>query len=164
VFNAGSASLKFELISVHCGTVSPDEGTKMVSGSIEEIGDDAIFSLMDNKRVTNQEKINAADFDEAARQILEWLDARGGLPKIKELDAVGHRVVHGGDRFTTSARIDDQVIAGIEELEDLAPLHNVRAVRVIRAAQEVSSTPRLLRKSRPSCHAMSGSWSNIKLI
>jgi acetate kinase len=139
VFNAGSASLKFEVIAAQPGAVTSDEGCKLVSGSIEGIGDDAVFSIMANKRVTHQEKIAAADFGEAARQTLTWLDeARiAGVPKLRQLDAVGHRVVHGGGRFTVPARINGEVIASIEELEDIAPLHNVQSVRVIRASQEM---------------------------
>ena len=68
VFNAGSASLKFEVIAVQPGALTSDEGRKLVSGSIEDIGDDAVFSLLDNKRITNQEKIAAGNFGEAVRQ------------------------------------------------------------------------------------------------
>jgi acetate kinase len=138
VFNVGSASLKFQVIATAPDTGIPEQGRAVVSGAIEEFGAEATLSSFENKEIAHQEKVAAADYGEAARQALSWLNAakRPGLPAIGQLDAVGHRVVHGGDRFSTPVRIDNEVIMGIEELEDLAPLHNAPAVSVIRASQE----------------------------
>jgi acetate kinase len=74
--------------------------------------------------------------------LLNWLDEGGchNVPRLSDLDAVGHCVVHGADRFTESIFIDAEVISGIEALEDLAPLHNAPAVDVIHASRDVLAT------------------------
>jgi len=138
VLNAGSASLKFEVIAARADRDALNEQRKLVSGAVEDIGEEATFSLLEDKQVVHQEKVAASDYGEATRVLLKWLDsARGrGVPTAGELDAVGHRVVHGGDRFNEPAVIDAEVVAGIEALEDLAPLHNAPAVEVIRAAED----------------------------
>jgi acetate kinase len=120
VFNAGSASLKFEVIETHSENASPDQNRKLVSGAIEGIGDDAMLSLLKYKQVIHQEKMTASDYGEATRRVLARLDEGGwqGAPTVNELHAVGHRVVHGGDRFTEPVFIDDEVVADIEVLED----------------------------------------------
>ncbi len=138
VFNVGSASLKFRVIAMPVDAAFPEQGRVVVSGAVEEFGAEATLSSFENKEIAQQEKIAAADQGEAARQALSWSNAakRPGLPAMGRLGAVGHRVVHGGDRFSTSVRIDNGLITGIEELEELAPLHNAPAVSVIRASQE----------------------------
>ena len=99
--NAGSASLKFDLI---------ENGRKLFSGAIEEIGKKPVFSLMEGKNVAHQEPIESADYAEATRQAIEKI---GVTP-----DLVGHRVVHGGDCFDAPAIVDDEVVRKIEALED----------------------------------------------
>src|SRR5688572_5296498 len=141
VLNPGSASLKFEVIETLSETASLDQLRKLISGSIESIGDTARLSLLKDKQVIDEEEITAPDYGEATQQVLSKLDSGRwqGAPKIQELDAIGYRVVHGGDRFTESVFIDDDVVAGIEALEDLAPLHNAPAVEVIRAVSRSTS-------------------------
>jgi acetate kinase len=142
VFNPGSNSLKFELVAVRQLQTIPEEGRKLVSGSLENIGEKSTFSLLEKRRVVHQERIDAADYGAATRWVLNWLSSNEhtGRPGAARPDAAGHRVVHGGDYFTAPVRIDDDVIAKIEELEDLAPLHNAPAVNVIRAARESLGT------------------------
>jgi acetate kinase len=139
VLNAGSASLKFEVIAVSSEHATPDQNRTLVSGIIEGIDKEARLSVLERKQVVHREKITASDFGEATRRVIAWLDAGAwhGVPPTGGLHAIGHRVVHGADRFTESAAIDDDVVARIEALEDLAPLHNAPAVEVIRAAQDV---------------------------
>src|SRR5262249_58222763 len=107
VFNVGSASLKFQMISTPLDAAFPEEGRAVMSGAVEEFGAEATISLFENKEVSHQEKIAAVDHGEAARQALSWLNSAKlpGLPEIGRLDAVGHRVVHGGDRFSTPVGI-----------------------------------------------------------
>lgn len=107
VLNAGSSSLKFQL-------VDPASPETRVKGLIERIGEPGS---------------DVPDHAAAARRVLEELD---GHP-----DAVGHRIVHGGTRFVVPTLIDDDVIAGIEALSSLAPLHNPPGVAGIRAARSV---------------------------
>jgi acetate kinase len=136
--NAGSASLRFEVIAAR-PDAAPEGQRSLVSGIVEGIGEEATFSVMEGKRVVHQEEVQASDYGEAARAVLAWLDSARwrGAPTTRELGAVGHRVVHGGDRFPEPVAIDDDVVAGIEALEDLAPLHNAPALEVIRAAEGV---------------------------
>jgi acetate kinase len=117
--NAGSASLKFDLI---------ENGRKLFSGAIEEIGRAPVFSVMRGKDIASQEPVSARDYAEATRCALEKI---GQKP-----DLVGHRVVHGGDCFAGPAVLNDEVMHQIEALEELAPLHNVSAVSAIRAARQ----------------------------
>ena len=120
VLNVGSASLKFEVIAMPEWRTAPDKQRKLVSGIVEGISQEATFSLLENKQTIQQEKIAASDYGEATRHVLKWLDAGRwqDASTTHQLDAVGHRIVHGGDRFTEPVVIDTDVIAGIEELED----------------------------------------------
>jgi acetate kinase len=133
VLNAGSNSLKFEVIAAEPDINTPNQGEKLVSGSVEGIGnDDTVLSQLKDKQVIHQEQTNASDYQEATLRVLEWLDNNRLL---NDLDVIGHRVVHGGEQFTNSVVIDDQVITGIEALEELAPLHNKPAVGVIQTTR-----------------------------
>lgn len=136
--NAGSASLRFDVIGARPEAALEPQPI-LVSGIVEGIGEEATFSVTENKQVVGQEKMSASDYGEATRWLLAWLDSARwkGAPTTQELNAVGHRVVHGGDRFREPVVIDHDVVAAIEALEDLAPLHNAPAVEVIRAAQDV---------------------------
>ena len=136
VLNAGSASLRFEVIALtELRNVS--DKRKLVSGMVEGIGDKATFSLLKNKETIQQENVAASDYDEATRHVLEWLANDHRQDGAYQIEAVGHRIVHGGYRFTTPVLIDTDVIADIERLEDLAPLHNAPALECIRAARKV---------------------------
>lgn len=121
VLNAGSASLKFDLIL---------ESQKLFSGAIEGIGtDQTTFSRMADKNVAYQEAVEAKDYSEATRRAFEVLEARP--------DVIAHRVVHGGEHFTGAVLLDENAIAQIEALDDLAPLHNASAVDVMRTSRDV---------------------------
>ncbi len=75
VLNVGSASLKFEVIAMPEWHTAPDKQRKLVSGIVEGIGQEATFSLLENKQTIQQEKIAASDYGEATRHVLQWLDA-----------------------------------------------------------------------------------------
>ncbi len=113
VLNAGSASLKFEVMAMPESPSVSEKQRKLISGIVEGIGEEATFSLLQNKQPTQREKIAAADYGEATRQVLKWLDGNGwqAPSTTHQLDAVGHRIVHGGDRFTESVVIDTELIA-----------------------------------------------------
>lgn len=139
VLNAGSASLKFEVIATPELASASDKQRKLVSGIIEGIGKEATFSLRENKHTIQQEEIAASNYSEATRYVLKWLDKSHWRDEstAQRLDAVGHRIVHGGETFTEPIVIDGDVIAGIENLEDLAPLHNIPALECIRTTRDV---------------------------
>ena len=136
--NAGSNSLKFELVEAAAGHAG--FGTSLLSGAFDNIGkSDAEFSLFDGKEATSTEKQEVRDHGHATELLFDWIESgRGrnhGVGDVGEIDRIGHRVVHGGDRFSGPARISNAVVQQIESLADLAPLHNESALKVIAAAR-----------------------------
>lgn len=117
VINSGSSSLKFQL-------VDPDSGASRFSGSVEQIGEPSS---------------DVADHDAALRRAFDLLADDGIDLKHCGLVAVGHRVVHGGKRFHRPTRIDDEVIAELQKLSALAPLHNPPALQGIEVARKLLS-------------------------
>lgn len=115
VVNSGSSSLKFQL-------VEPDSGQSVEGGVIQQIGEPS-------SRV--------ADHEEALRLAFEHLTEAGVDLKSGGLLAVGHRVVHGGKCFYRATLLDDTVVAEIDKLSELAPLHNPPAVRGITVARKL---------------------------
>lgn len=105
VLNAGSSSLKYQVIR-------PDPGESLLGGHLERLG--------------------PSDHARALGQVVDELSS-AGIGR-HALAAVGHRVVHGGARFTTATLVDDDVLAGLEELVPMAPLHNPPAIDGVRAA------------------------------
>jgi acetate kinase len=137
--NAGSNSLKFEIVAVAPG--SDAFGESKLAGSIDDIGKDrAQFSL----RGTIQDQVDvkpaAADHGQAARWLLDWLAGGGagaaGISDLSGLDRVAHRVVHGADQMTGPTRISCEVLAYIGSLKELAPMHTESVLQVIAAAQQ----------------------------
>lgn len=130
VLNCGSSSLKFQLINM-------DNNERMAKGNFERIGG-MKTTLKLNVRGNKEELLHIArDYDEAINFVLEVL-LKPEYDLIKSLDeigAVGHRIVHGGEMFSSSVLINDEVIEEIEKCIDLAPLHNPAGVAGIRAAQ-----------------------------
>jgi acetate kinase len=130
VVNCGSSSLKFQLIACE------SEGCKKIAkGLIERIGAAATSTFTDLSSVkVAREKRVIRDHHEAMGAALGWLKSHvfnsGG-----RVEAVGHRVVHGGQHITAPLLIDDEVIAALEALNELAPLHNPVSLKGIRAAR-----------------------------
>ena len=131
VLNCGSSTLKFQLME----TVSvKDKERKLARGIVDRIGKQASYRFDAGGAVSQEKTAVIPTHEEAVRLIIDWLRSKPGLDSI---DAVGHRVVHGGDRFTKSVLIDDEVIATIEALCEIAPLHNPAALSGIRAARDI---------------------------
>ena len=115
--NAGSSSLKFQLLNM------PKEEIK-AKGQIERIGlPDSIFSI---KSANGKKEIikDIKDHAEAAKLVLDMLISEKVVNSYDEISGMGHRVVHGGEVFSDSVLIDDAILKQLEELSDLAPLHN----------------------------------------
>lgn len=131
VVNCGSSSLKYQLIDSETEAVS-------ASGQCERIGLDGIFSIKVNGEKKEQH-IDLPDHAVAIKTVLDALVApeNGVLKSLDEIQAVGHRVVHGGEKFAKSVLIDEDVIREIESCNDLAPLHNPANILGIRACQSV---------------------------
>lgn len=141
VLNCGSSSLKFQLVETDMDLVDGDADRRLVSGVIERIGGHAVITihLASGEKLVRDAPIR--DHRAAVDHVLRWIVSHeSGIPGVKALSdvhAVGHRVVHGGERFKRSVRIDRAVIEGIEGCIELAPLHNPANLRGIRAAGEL---------------------------
>ncbi|MCO7175934.1 acetate kinase [Sporolactobacillus kofuensis] len=128
--NAGSSSLKFQLLDM------PAEHL-VTKGSFERIGlSDSIFTIS-FKSEKQQEIASISDHEVAVRILLEKLTELKIVHSLTEIEGVGHRVVHGGETFDDSALVNDEVIKKIEDLSELAPLHNPANLVGIRAFREV---------------------------
>jgi acetate kinase len=127
--NAGSSSLKFQLYEM------PSEAV-LTSGVVERIGfEDAIFTIKVNgDKITDVLPI--MDHAVAVKMLLEKLVSLSIVSSLDEIDGVGHRVVHGGEYFASSVVADDEVEVKVEELSDLAPLHNPANLVGYRAFKE----------------------------
>lgn len=141
VLNTGSSSLKFQIIKTDLELIEKDQDQVLCKGTIERIGSQALVSF----RVTDKPQFKTAvglrDHRAALRYALEWLaDPSTKIPGLESQDdihAIGHRTVHGGEQFTSSVRITDDVIKSIEDNIDLAPLHNPPNLKGIYAAKEL---------------------------
>ena len=134
IINAGSSSLKYQLMD-------PDTGVVSAKGLCERIGiDGRLTHKVGDAKVVKE--IPMPTHSEAISATLEILqDAEVGVIKsVSEIDAVGHRVVHGGKSFVASCVIDDAVIADIEKCIPLGPLHNPANLMGIRACQAIMPT------------------------
>jgi acetate kinase len=128
--NAGSSSLKFQLFDM------PSEEV-LTKGLVERIGlDDAIFNItVDGEK--KKTVTNIPDHEVAVKMLLNSLTENNIVSSLDEIDGIGHRVVHGGEKFTDSVLITDDVLEQIEQLSDLAPLHNPANVVGINAFRQV---------------------------
>jgi acetate kinase len=129
VLNSGSSSVKFQLID-------PDSGASLADGIVERIGEDesAASLTVGENEVTRDNRV--ADHEAALRTAFEMFDEAGTHLDTVGLVAVGHRVVHGGPDLYRPTLVDDALIAKLEDLAPLAPLHNPPAVLGIRVARK----------------------------
>ncbi|WP_391557353.1 acetate kinase [Robertmurraya sp.] len=128
--NAGSSSLKFQLFEM------PNEDV-ITKGLIERIGlKDSIFTISVNGEKV-EEVTDIPDHAVAVKMLLNKLTESGIIKSLDEINGIGHRVVHGGEEFNDSVLITDEVLSKIEDLSELAPLHNPANITGIRAFQQV---------------------------
>ena len=139
VINCGSSSLKFQLVETDLERAAAGTDRVLAKGLVEDIGGDALLKLEASGRPPVRDSAEVLEHKVAVEKVLDWLcrPGTGVLPGRKSVDAVGHRVVHGGERFKTSVRIDDSVLEGIEACFEMAPLHNPPNVKGYRAAREL---------------------------
>jgi len=132
VINCGSSSLKFQFIN-------SDTENVMAKGLCERIGIDGRLVYQKDGADKETTEADMPTHKQAIQMVLEALmnPATGVIKNLDEVDAVGHRVVHGGEKFASSVIINDEVMAAIEECNDLAPLHNPANLIGIRACQEL---------------------------
>jgi acetate kinase len=140
VLNAGSSSIKFQLIETDEAAIAASSERRLARGHIERIGGEAILTFSAGNGAPVVSTALIADHTKAVEHIIAWLvsDESGvAVAKVGDIDAVGHRVVHGGERFSHSIRVDDDVRRALEALIELAPLHNPNNLRGIAAARAV---------------------------
>ncbi len=128
--NAGSSSLKFTLIEL------PEEKV-IISGTFEKIGlPDSFYTIKYNGNKDKKEAL-LKDHTDAVKYLLDELINYKVIKSYDDIDGVGHRLVHGGDKYTESVIIDDDVLSTVEKLVPLAPLHNPANLIGVRSFKEV---------------------------
>lgn len=141
VLNCGSSSLKFQLIATDLERIGQNTDKRLAHGVIERIGGAAIITLTAEGGVPQRSAAPIRDTRSAVEIIVRWIASEASeieeIKSLADIQAVGHRVVHGGEHFTESAIITDEVLRGIEDCIELAPLHNPANIKGILAAREI---------------------------
>jgi acetate kinase len=140
VLNAGSSSLKFQLIRTDAERITSDTDERLARGVVDRIGGEALITFQAEGGPARKNAAPVRDHRAAVELALRMVAQDTGIPGIsgyRDIDAVGHRVVHGGERFSMSVLIDDVVLQQIEDTIDLAPLHNPHNLKGIRAVRDV---------------------------
>lgn len=131
VVNCGSSSLKYQLIDMETENV-------MAKGNVEKVGaeDSFLTHKVNGEKYRIEKKIN--NHEEGIDLVIEQLlhPEYGVISDLNEIDAIGHRIVHGGEKFTKSVLVTDEVIKGIEDAIKFAPLHNPAHLQGIYACQK----------------------------
>lgn len=132
VINAGSSSLKYQFVDMSNEQV-------LAKGNCERIGIDGIISYKTYNGIEKKLEVAMPDHKEAFAQVKNFLLDKeyGVISELSDVSAIGHRVVQGGSLFSESVIIDEKVIAGVESLIPLAPLHNLANIQAIKACLEV---------------------------
>lgn len=141
VVNSGSSSLKFQVIGTDLERIKQDKDDRICRGEVEGIGGEAIIRITCRNQPAQTFTASLQNITAALDYLVRYIaSGRSGVPEITstaDVNAVGHRVVHGGELFKESALIDDRVLKGIEDCIDLAPLHNPNNIKGIQAAREL---------------------------
>lgn len=130
VLNAGSSSLKYRLLDGGTGVAE-------ASGTVERIGEDTGTLTHSVGGQDHTEERRVTDFEDALRSALDAFERHGPAIDRDHLAAVGHRVVHGGDLFADPVVVDDHLLATVEDLVPLAPLHNPANLEGLRVARRL---------------------------
>lgn len=128
--NAGSSSLKFSLFDMS------DESV-ISSGNFERIGIDGSFYTIKYNGDKISQDVELNTHTDAVKILFDKLISLGVIKSLDEIDGVGHRIVHGGSKYSTSVLVDDKVIFDINECKDFAPLHNPAHILGINAFREI---------------------------
>lgn len=132
VLNSGSSSLKYQLFNV-----DGDKYEVLAKGIAERIGmDNSVISIKIGDGEKIKKLVAMPTHNEAIKEVVNLL-LNGVIKSMDELSAIGHRVVHGGEKFNQSVLINDEVIDTLKELSDLAPLHNPANILGINAVSEL---------------------------
>lgn len=141
ILNCGSSTVKFQIIETDIELIDKDADKRLAGGLIERIGSQSLITLS----AEGQPKVRLAtplrDHRAALDYIIRWIispDSKiNNIRSLADIHAVGHRVVHGGEKFTMSVQLNDEVVEQIENCIELAPLHNPANLKGIMAAREL---------------------------
>ena len=140
VLNCGSSSLKFQIVQTDLKLIVDNNDHVLAKGVVERIGSRSLISMDAGGRLF-KDSLPLRNHREAVDYVLKWAvqatTGVEGISSLADINAVGHRVVHGGELFKSSVLIDHTVLQGIEDCIDLAPLHNPANLSGIRAVQEI---------------------------
>src|SRR5260221_3536681 len=141
VLNSGSSTLKFQIIATDMERIRGDADERLLRGEVEKIGGEAVVTVQKGDGLKQKITASLRDVRAALDFVIRWVASdHSGISQISsaaDIHAVGHRVVHGGERFTESAVITDEVLKEIESCVDLAPLHNPNSIKGILAGRDV---------------------------
>lgn len=141
VLNCGSSSLKFQIVETDLELIAQNADRQKAKGIVERIGSESLIAFevagRPAERDTAPLRHHRSALDFVLRQVLSEETNVPGISSLADIHAVGHRVVHGAEKFTRSVLINDEVIKGIEDCIDLAPLHNPANLKGIHAAREL---------------------------
>jgi len=141
VLNCGSSSLKFQIIETDLDIIEKNADQQKAKGLVERIGGQSLVSFQATGRPAMKAAVALRDHRAALDYLIRWIISSEsqvpGIRSLADIHAVGHRVVHGAEKFTKSVVIDETVIRGIEDCIELAPLHNPANLKGINAAKDV---------------------------
>jgi acetate kinase len=138
VLNSGSSSIKFQLIETDSEMIKASTDRCLGKGIVERIGtDEASIHLQNAGKSCRPHIGEILDYQTALTRLLEALRECGVIADVSQIQAVGHRVVHGGEHFSSSLVIDDEVAKAIQQCAELAPLHNPHNLRGYYVARKV---------------------------
>src|SRR6201988_3658564 len=141
VLNSGSSTLKFQLIATDIERIAEDRDERLCRGQIEQIGGEAIIVVQARDGPRKKFTASLPDLSASLEYLVRWIVSDTSqiseVRTLADIHAVGNRVVHGGELFAESILISDEVLKGIEECIDLAPLHNPHNIKGIMAGREI---------------------------
>jgi acetate kinase len=154
VLNAGSSSLKFQIVATDHDRIQKDADVRLLRGEVDRIGGEAVVTIQKGNGPKQKLTASLPDISAALDYVIRWIASPDSgiseIQSVSDIHAVGHRVVHGGELFTESVPITDEVLKGIENCIDLAPLHNPVNLRGIRAVRDLlircPKSPYLIRR------------------
>jgi acetate kinase len=137
VLNCGSSSVKFQVIATDPERIEHDTDQRLASGIVERIGGKSQLTFLVNGKPVVRESKPLRDHKQAIDEIISWVISEGSgiasLQSLADIHAVGHRVVHGGEKFQASTLVTPDVEEGIRDCINLAPLHNPANLKGIEA-------------------------------
>ena len=141
VLNTGSSTVKFQLIETDSALMEKGEDRRLAYGIVERLGSEAMISFRVNGQPAQKSIAEVRDHKLAIDKIINWVTSpEAGIPGIKsrkDIHAIGHRVVHGGEKFTGSVILSEPVIKQMVNCIELAPLHNPANLKGINAISDL---------------------------